>query len=290
MGGDGVKPLRPVLRYHGGKAILREWILGFFPPHENYVEPFAGAASVFMAKPRVNHEVLNDLDGAICNVFRVLRDPKTAAQLKRLCELTPFARDEFKAANVLKGSAVERARRTAVRAYLGFGSDSTTGSSTGFRANSAQNNRAAARDWQNWPSVIPAFVDRLRGVVIEQRPAIEVIRQQDSPHTLFYCDPPYLHGTRSTKTGRAHAYRHEMSDDDHRELAAILRDCAGMVIISGYACDLYADLYGDWKRVDRATFADGARPRVESLWLSPNAWAAAPQSALFLTPKKGATA
>lgn len=272
-----MKPLRPVLRYHGGKAKLRQWIIGCFPPHRSYVEPYGGAASVLMAKPRVNHECYNDLDSQVVNVFRVLQDPVTAEALRLLCAFTPFSREEFVRARKLHGDAVRQAWCSVVRAYMGFGSDSTTGSSTGFRAHSAQNNRAAARDWTNWPPAIPHFVERLAGVVIENRHALEVIEQQDTSTTLFYLDPPYPHSTRSGKAnrsgsaGRAHAYRHEMTDDEHAQLAVVLATIKGMAVVSGYRCDLYDSLYVGWRRVERQTFADGARKRTEVLWISPHA-------------------
>src|SRR5690606_4330319 len=105
-------------------------------------------------------------------------------------------------------------------------------------------------------------------VVIENRDALEVIRAHDRPDTLHYVDPPYPLGTRDAGTD----YRHEMTGDDHRELADTLRSVKGMVVISGYPCELYDDeLYPDWHRVERPHLADGARPRTEVLWLSPRA-------------------
>lgn len=77
--------------------------------------------------------------------------------------------------------------------------------------------------------------------------------------------PPYPHSTR-----RGARYRHEMTDDDHRDLARVLHDAQGMVVISGYACDLYADLYADWQRIEKDSYADGRRTRIEVLWLSPS--------------------
>lgn len=88
-------PTRPVLRYMGGKWRLAPWILRHLPPHRTYVEPFGGAASVLLRKPRAYAEIYNDLDGEIVSLFRVLRDPEAAAELVRRIALTPFAREEF---------------------------------------------------------------------------------------------------------------------------------------------------------------------------------------------------
>jgi DNA adenine methylase len=116
--------------------------------------------------------------------------------------------------------------------------------------------------------VLSAITERLQGVVIENRPAIDVMRAHDSIETLHYVDPPYPHSTRGKRQNRN--YRHEMSDDDHRELAGVLHSLEGMVIISGYDCPLYSDeLYPDWECRKRAAHADGARSREECLWLSP---------------------
>lgn len=115
---------------------------------------------------------------------------------------------------------------------------------------------------------MPALVRRLRGVVIENKPAIKVIQIFDTPETLFYIDPPYPRNTRNLRN----RYRNPMkTDDEHRVLAQRLRALQGMAIISGYPCELYdRELYPDWQRVERKTFADGARKRTEVLWLSPN--------------------
>ena len=74
---------------------MAPWIISHFPAHDTYVEPYGGAASVLLAKPRCRAEVYNDLDHRIVNVFRVVRNPATAQELRRRLMLTPFARAEF---------------------------------------------------------------------------------------------------------------------------------------------------------------------------------------------------
>lgn len=268
-------PTRPVLRYHGGKWRIAPRILAHFPPHRTYVEPFGGAASVLLRKPRAYAEAYNDLDGEIVNVFRVLRDPALAAELRRAVELTPFARAEFRDAYLPSDDPVERARRILVRSWMGHGStgclSKASAARTGFRADIDRRGTCPAVDWGRWPAQVPAFVERLRGVVIECEPAERVIRRYDRPDALFYVDPPYpMHTRTSYRDG--HRYRHELSMEGHRELAEALRAAAGMVVFSGYACDLYdRELYPDWTRVELPTHADRARPRVEVLWISPAA-------------------
>jgi DNA adenine methylase len=267
-------PSRPVLRYHGGKFRLAEWIVAHFPAHQTYVEPFAGAASVLLAKERSHGEVYNDLDGEVVNLFRLLQDERTAAELCRRVYLTPFSREEFRAAYELPVDQIDRARKMIVRAYMGFGSASMTRMHvTGFRANANRSGTTPAQDWASWPHHIRDFTERLRGVVIECKDARAVMLQHDGPATLHYVDPPYVQSTRSSlrnrNGNRGHYYRHEMDDADHRRLAEVLRSLSGMVILSGYACPLYDELYGDWQRRECDTIADGARPRTEVIWLNP---------------------
>lgn len=266
-----VAPTRPVLRYHGGKWVLAPWIISHFPPHRIYVEPFGGAASVLIRKDRCYCEVYNDANGEIVNVFRVLQDPETAEQLRRKLYLTPFARAEFALSYEPCDDSIEQARRTIMRTFMGFGSNAhNTRARTGFRANSSRSGTTGSHDWAHYPEQVRAFTERLRGVVIEQREALDIIHQHDGPTTLFYCDPPYAHAARGANQA-ANYGPYEMADADHIELSDALHGIQGMAVVSGYRCDLYDALYADWERIDRAAYADGARARVESLWLSPGA-------------------
>lgn len=260
---------RPVLRYHGGKFRLAPWIISHFPPHRIYVEPFGGAASVLLVKPRALAEVYNDAWGDVVNVFRVLRDQAQACELERLLRFTPFAREEFEAADGAGAdSPIERARRMIVRSFAGFASASSKSDyQTGFRANSSRSNTSAAQDWANYPSHIERFTERLRGVVIEQREAERIIEQQDGPDTLHYLDPPYPHDTRDFRA-RNQNYAHEMSHGDHERLAELLRSCAGMVAISSYPNELYDRLFAGWAREHRLSQTNSREQQLEVLYLN----------------------
>jgi len=255
------KPRRPALRWHGGKWKLADWIIGHFPKHRVYVEPFGGAASVLIKKTRSYAEVYNDLDGEVVNFFRMLRD--CGPELCRLVDLSPFSREEFQLSYQPSDDPIEQARRTVMRTFMGFGTDAHNKVS-GFRANSNRPGTTPAHDWANYPKSMTALIERFSGVVIENRDALKVMYAHDTTETLHYVDPPYVHVTRG-----GHAkYRHEMDDDQHVELAEFLMKLEGDVVLSGYRCDLYDDLYSSWTRIDRKTHADGARDRVESLYLS----------------------
>ncbi|WP_285905799.1 DNA adenine methylase [Pseudodesulfovibrio pelocollis] len=262
---------RPIMRYHGGKWKLAPWIIQHFPAHRIYVEPFGGAASVLLQKPRVYAEVYNDLGDEVVNVFRVMRDPGSAAELKRQIALTPFAEVEFFAAYEPAADPVERARRTIIRSFMGFGSASSNSAyRTGFRGKSFRSGTSPANDWRNYPRALDWFCERLQGVAIRNKPAAGLIPTLDREDVLFYVDPPYVRSTRC-QDSNGDVYAHEMDDEQHRELAGVLRAVKGKVVLSGYRCDLYDDLYGDWRSIDKDWFADGARERVETLWFNPAA-------------------
>lgn len=253
---------RPLLRWHGGKWMLAPWVIQHFPPHRVYVEPFGGAASVLLRKPRSYAEVYNDLDDDAVTLFRVLRSER-ANELIEALRLTPFARSEFMQAYESADDDVERARRLVIRSFQGFGSNACHRLS-GFRANSNRSGTTPAHDWANHADALPAIVERLRGVAIETRDAQAVMAAHDGAQTLHYVDPPYLPETRDAGGD----YAHEMTLADHEKLLAFLRTMTGAVVLSGYPSALYDDALAGWTRIERRALADGARARTEVLWIN----------------------
>ena len=228
---------RPILRYHGGKWRLALWIISHFPQHRFYIEPFGGAASILLRKPRSFSEVYNDIDGDLVNLLSVLRDTDNRTSLIESLKLTPFSRDEFELAREKVRDPIENARRTVVRSFMGFGSAATNKNhSTGFRSKSHKKTATAGSDWFNYPDSLKQAGERLRGVIIERRNALDLIDYHDSTESLFYVDPPYLHETRHN--GAERCYTHEMGVSDHESLLSKLTGISGYVLISGYENDM----------------------------------------------------
>ncbi|MEO4064867.1 DNA adenine methylase [Acinetobacter pittii] len=264
----------PLIRYHGGKFRLAAWVISHFPNHTCYTEAFGGAAGVLLQKPRAYAEVYNDLDGEIVNLFRVLRNEDQRNKLIEQLVFTPYSRDDFQEAWEPCEDPIEKARRLIIRAQMGFGSAGATKGITGFRIDTKRAYGTAQSLWVTYPNHLAIVGQRLSGVLIENRPAIQVLQDHDDSETLHYVDPPYVHDTRysGAKTGRV--YRHEMSDQDHEELLKVLLELEGKVIVSGYPSEIYNDYLDKWKRVDtnaRISSGRGTDVRTECLWISPNA-------------------
>lgn len=275
----------PAFRYHGGKFRLAPWVLQHFPAHQTYVEPFGGAAGVLLQKPRAYAEVYNDLDGDVVNLFRVLQDACQRDRLVEACMLTPYARSEFDLAWIQADEPVERARRLLIRAQMGFGSAGATKGATGFRIDVQRPYGTAQHSWVRFPYGLGEVAERFVGVLIENRPAIDVMRQHDTPRTLHYVDPPYMHSTRVLDAGKAGYYRHEMTEVDHAALLDAVLELDGMVILSGYRSDLYDDRLRGWVRREtraRISAGRGTAMRTECLWINPAAQRSAAQPGLPL--------
>lgn len=274
----------PAFRYHGGKFRLAHWVIGHFPRHKVYVEPFGGAAGVLLQKEPSYAEVYNDIDGDVVNFFRVLQVPEQCARLVELLAVTPYARSEFDRAREPTECAIERARRLLIRSQMGFGSAGATKSRTGFRIDTQRRYGTAQGAWARYPETMAALAQRFSGVLIENRPATRVMVDHDAVDTLHYVDPPYVHSTRSRPRSGGKYYRYEMDDAQHLELMACLNALEGQVVVSGYRCDLYDEHLREWERFDtrsRISANRGAGVRVESLWLNPAAFAGIRNVQLF---------
>jgi DNA adenine methylase len=261
---------RIVFGWYGGKFSHLEWLLPLLPAAHHYCEPFAGSAAVLLNRPPAPVETYNDIDGEVVNFFRVLRDAPEL--LARQIGLTPFSREEFyHAVSQPAGTLtdLERARRFFVRARqarTGLAQTATLGRWANCKNTSRSGMSGVISRWLGGIEGLDDIGARLLRVQIENRPAIDVIRLYDSPDTLFYCDPPYLHTTR----GDSKAYGFEMDQEQHVALAAALRRIAGKAAISGYRCELMDRLYKGWRRfdADEKHCHSIKKLRQESVWMN----------------------
>lgn len=261
--------MKPPFTYFGGKTALADQIVDMLPPHEHYVEPFAGSLAVLLAKRPSGMETVNDLDGDLMNFWRVLRD--RPAELERACALTPHSRAEYLACYEPAEDDLERARRVWVNLTQGRGGQMRR---TGWRY------YADPCGGSSMPSYLAAYAgrlapaaERLASVSLECLDALDIIgRYGQHPGTLIYADPPYLESVRAKHTRgtvRGPQYKHELrTDDEHRALARALTGCKAAVVLAGYDSPLYADLYADWNRTEICAQAGNGvtRARTEVLW------------------------
>ena len=290
-----MKNLTQPLKWHGGKYYLRNWIIGLMPPHLHYVEPFFGGGGILLARDPERDwldtgkeklpaalkgcsEVANDLHGELTNFWKVLQNPTDFEAFRQKVALTPFSEVEFEEALEATENAViseNTSENRAARAHRFFilARQSRQGLMKDFATLSRNRTRGRINEQVNaWLSVVnglPDVHERLKNVLILNQDACDVIRRQDGPNTLFYCDPPYVHETRST-TGE---YNHEMTESQHSKLLGILAGIEGKFMLSGYPSDLYTkfEQRHNWKRhnylIDnKAASGKVKETKTECLW------------------------
>lgn len=254
-----------VIKYPGAKWGVAPWVISHFPEHRSYLEPFFGSGAVLFTKSRSAIETVGDIDGEIVNLFEWIKtDPE---RLAHEIYFTPYARAEYDRAwaeQYTEKDSFKRAVNFYIRMMQGHGFR-TTGEKVGWK-NDVQGREAAyaAKSWCKTPEIIMEAAERLRGVQIENRPAVELIRRFNYPNVLIYADPPYLLSTRQ----RRKQYRHEMTDDDHVELLEALKAHKGPAIISGYDSDLYNRELKGWYKDGRTSFTQTASRRKEIIWMN----------------------
>lgn len=251
--------MNAVLKYPGAKNKIATQICSYIPEHKVYLEPYAGSLAVLFNKQRSHIETVNDLHDEVVNFFRVVRD--SGNELQRLIELTPYARSEYELAYEESSNDIERARRFCVRCWMGFGCANLY--KNGFKTGQQTNSPNPAVAWSKLSETLLLASERLKGVQIENLPAVELINRYDTADVFMYIDPPYLHSTRKN-----YLYKHEMTDTQHEELLKVLIAHPGKILISGYDSDLYNSYLDGWQKVRINTCAEKGLRRTEVLWMN----------------------
>ena len=256
--------------WYGGKFSHLDWLIPLLPQTTHFCEPFGGSAAILLNREPSPVETYNDLDGEVVNFFKILRNNKE--ELIEKIGLTPFSKEEFELAISIPEDDIddiERARRFYIRARqvrTGLAQRASSGRWAHCKLTSRAGMSGAVSRWLGSVESLPEIAERLLRVQIENAPAYEIIKRYDSKETLFYCDPPYPHESRSDKN----AYAYEMSNQEHEELAEILHNVKGKVAISGYHCNLMNELYSGWRSIESPgkKCHSVKKMRTEVLWVN----------------------
>lgn len=255
--------MKAIFKYPGSKWSIAEWIIGFFPPHHSYLEPYFGSGAVLFNKPRSDIETINDLDDNVTNLFSwIQRDPE---QLARAIYWTPYARAAYEeAATIPPKDSLQKAVYFYTKLSQGHGYR-TNERRVGWKSDIQGREKAyAALDWTQAPERIMQAAERLRGVQIENRPAAELIQRYNYPNVLIYADPPYVLSSRSG--GKQYLY--EMDDRQQEDLLDVLLAHKGPVLLSGYDNALYNNRLQDWHQEEIICQNQRAQKTKEILWMN----------------------
>src|SRR5438067_103799 len=202
--------MTPPLKWHGGKHYLASRIVGLMPRHLHYVEPYFGGGAVLLARDPNNQslwqpshkgvsEVVNDINGRLVNFWRVLQNEEAFRRFVRMVQAIPLARPEWEAAHGHMATVGEDPVGNALAFFVDC-RQSRSGLMKGFtpvtRSRTRREMNGNVSEWLSAVDGLPDIHARLRRVLIENIPAVDLIRREDAPFTLFYCDPPYVHTTR----------------------------------------------------------------------------------------------
>ena len=209
---------RPILPWMGGKRRLAPHVIEKFGAHTCYVEPFAGGAAVFFMKEPAEVEVLNDIDGELINLYRVVKHhlEEFVRQFKwALSSRQVYEWEQMKVPETL--TDIQRAARFYYLQKLAFGGRVKgrtfgTATTTGPRLNLLRIEEDLSQ----------AHL-RLQGAYIENLPWTEAVERYDRPHTLHYLDPPYW---------QTEGYGVEFPFTQYEEMAAMAKSVDGSLLIS----------------------------------------------------------
>ncbi|ARF49477.1 DNA adenine methylase [Pantoea stewartii] len=208
----------PIVPWIGGKRRLAKHILPLFPAHTCYVEPFCGAAALYFLKTPSKIEVINDINGELVNLYRVVKHH--LEEFVRQFKWALVSRQIYKWLQDTPEETLTDIQRAARFYYLqkqAFGgkvADHTFGTST---TSAPRFNLLRIEEELSMAHL------RLSRTLIEHLDWHQCIERYDRPHTLFYCDPPYW-GTEG--------YGVEFGLENYDHMAELARSTKGKMIIS----------------------------------------------------------
>lgn len=209
---------KPIIPWIGGKRRLAKQLIPLFPPHECYVEVFCGGAALYFLKPTPAHtEVINDLNGELINLYRVVQHHME--EFVRQFKWAITSRQIFKWHQAVAPETLTDIQRAARFFYLqqhAFGGKV-------MNQNFGTATITPAINLCRIEEKLSAAHLRLAGTFVENLPWLECMQRYDRPHTFFYCDPPYW---------KAEGYGIKFGFEQYELMAEFMRVCKGKVMVS----------------------------------------------------------
>lgn len=251
-----------VLRYPGSKWRIADQIVSNIPEHKCYLEPYFGSGAVLFNKPISPVETINDLDDDVVNLFQCIQEH--SFELSSKLAATPYSREIYESQYYAEVTdSIRKAYSFLVKCWQGYGYKNT-GAKNGWKRDLTGREKAyALSNWYHLPGWIEDVAERLRYVQIEKKPALDLIKEFDSPDSFYYLDPPYLLSSRSSSQ-----YQHEMSDEDHIQLLETIVHCSAKIMISGYESNLYNEYLHSWDSLKIPNQTVSGKVREEIVWMN----------------------
>lgn len=257
------------IRYYGGKSLMYNNILQYFPPKEEYdtyIEPFGGSYSVGLKMEPARVEIYNDLEQNVYSLYKVLSDPIMFTEFKEKCDLSVICSDfyyEYK--ELLRTDDISITER----AFYFFYVNRLSFNGSGDFSTNISIRRSMSKSVSDFLSAIdrlPELHNRLSRIVMLNTDGNNLIKKYNNPRVLHYCDPPYEQSTRTSSR-----YKQDMDRDGHINFLDAVIGNKSKIIISGYECELYEQLTENgFKKYQFDVKVTGgnfkAKTKIEYIW------------------------
>jgi DNA adenine methylase len=210
----------PFFPWVGGKRRLAKHIIPLFTKHTCYVEVFAGAAAIFFLKEPSKVEILNDLNGELINLYRVVQH-----HLEEFFKQFKWVLPSRKIYGWLQDTPPETLTDIQRAARFYYLQKTSFGGKVGAQSYGTATTSPARLNLLRFEEELSAAHLRLARVQVENLDWRECLRRYDRPHTLFYLDPPYMQAHKGQ-------YGVTMRLEEYAEMGEIVRGLKGKAVVS----------------------------------------------------------
>ncbi len=241
--------MKPLLKWHGGKFYLHQWIINHFPnDYQNliYVELAIGGGSILLNKQQSIKEIINDKNPKLINVYNILIN-HTKEFINQLSH-TKYNEETFE--NTLEDSDnvfndnIDHAVNYYILSRMSRGG---MGKNFAWSERFRGNQFGDVNAWENSIKNLENIKNRIKNVELLNKDFRVILNDYNDLNTFLYIDLPYLQSTRTSKE----VYEYEMSKKDHKDLLELITQSKTKILISGYNSNIYNMYLDSWQRSEK---------------------------------------